>query len=154
MAEKKPVRRRTRIRRGPSVVVPAADKAKLTKQVNEYFDLEAQVAEMTLRMSSLSEETFDTMKKAGIKEWPVHDGQAEIVIPMGNSSTSIDVEAFRESVPDEDFMASISVSVTNAKKVLSGKELDAIAEVTPGKKKPAVIAFVNNDKLAKRKKKK
>ena len=38
-------------------------------------------------------------------------------------------------VTDEDFMGCVTVSVTKAKEVLSGKELDAISEKRPTAKK-------------------
>lgn len=58
---------------------------------------------------------------------------AEIVTPMGRESREIDPKKFQKAVSPEDFWACIKVGVTDAKKVLSEKELDKISTVTPGK---------------------
>jgi hypothetical protein len=63
----------------------------------------------------------------------VTDGKliAELVEAFTKESRFIDPQRFWNSVSEDDFWACISVSITEAKKVLAEKELDKIAKVTP-----------------------
>lgn len=59
--------------------------------------------------------------------------QAEIKTPMGRESREIDVKKFQKAVSADDFYACVKIGVTEAKKVLSEKELDKISKITPAK---------------------
>lgn len=66
-------------------------------------------------------------------EGGITDGKliAELVEAFSRESTTIDPQRFFNSVHADDFWAAISVSVTEAKKVLSEKELKKIATIVP-----------------------
>lgn len=127
-------KRRIRVKKS-SILVNTSDKTVLTKTVNEYAKLQLEIEEKQRQQVELLADLSSRMKSCGIKEWKTKLGKGERYVPTSRSTTIIDTQAFRERVTDDDFMESVKVSVTAARKVLSGKELDSISEVVQGAKK-------------------
>jgi hypothetical protein len=66
-------------------------------------------------------------------------GKGERYTPSGRSTTVIDKQAYFNAVSLEDFMESITVSVTKARDFLSGKELQSISTKIPAEEKPETV---------------
>ena len=124
--------KRVRIRRGPTVLTD--DKkaelelamelwAKKTKAVNKARD----------ELAELQEEIFYMLTKVKEDTYSSASADAAIKTTKGRNSTKINVELFREACDtDEDFLAACKIGVTDAKKVLSGKELERVSVITKG----------------------
>lgn len=83
------------------------------------------------------------MKNAKTEE--VRSGQWKGVVTRsaGRETNVVDPVAFRKLVTnDKDFFSAITVSITNARKVLPTKALDKITKTTPGKPGPEVVKLV------------
>lgn len=83
------------------------------------------------------------MKKAKTEE--VRSGQWKGIITRsaGRETNVVDPVAFRKLVKeDKDFYSAITVSITNARKVLPTKTLETITKTTPGKPGPEVVKLV------------
>jgi hypothetical protein len=130
--------RRVRVKR-ETVALTSSDKNQLTRLVNEYSELQIQIDEAIRRQREILPDLHAKMRATGTKKWGTDLGEAERVIPVGRSTTLIDKQAFREVVSDEEFMDCITVGVTKAKEVLSGKELASISETIPPAKKPEEV---------------
>jgi hypothetical protein len=70
-----------------------------------------------------SKEAFETMRAAKLNSHSCPQGDLKIKVPSGRSSTTIKPKEFHELVDDDEFYECVSVSVTKARKVLSGKEV-------------------------------
>lgn len=77
---------------------------------------------------------LDTMRKHKIESVTGDDGEvATITQTAGKGSNYIDPLALRKKVKDDkDFYSAITVSISKAKDILSGKEFEALAKFTPG----------------------
>ena len=83
------------------------------------------------------------MKKAKTEE--VRSGRWKGIITRsaGRETNVVDPVAFRKLVKeDKDFYSAITVSITNARKVLPTKTLETITKTTPGKPGPEVVKLV------------
>ena len=79
-----------------------------------------------------SKEAFETMRAAKLTTHSCAQGDLKIKVPSGRSSTTIKPREFHDLVVDDDFYDCVSVSVTKARNVISGKEINEVATVTPG----------------------
>lgn len=70
------------------------------------------------------------MKLVETKEGPYI---ATVERPAGRSTNTVDPKAFYDLVSEDDFFAAVSVSMTEAKKVLPTKTLEKITTTVPGK---------------------
>lgn len=80
-----------------------------------------------------AEEFAKELRKQKVRSFSAAGYLGELVTPSGRSTNTVDARAFRKLVDDDDFYASIAVSVSAAKKVLPQKALDKITTTTPGK---------------------
>ena len=96
-------------------------------------DLQATINAAVRDMAALDKTALETMQAAGLTKHSCAEGDLKVNIPSGRSSTYIDPKKFRGAVGDDAFYESVKVTMTEARRNLSGKEFDAIAEVTPGK---------------------
>ena len=80
-----------------------------------------------------AEEFAKELRKQKVRSFSADGYLGELVTPSGRSTNIVDARAFHKLVDDDDFYASIAVSVTAAKKVLSQKALDKITTTIPGK---------------------
>lgn len=127
-----------RIRARPAIRGTRID---LTEKLNSLAKAEAEAARAVARYKELQEEMLKDMKAAGVASVVSGPNTAEIVRPSGRSSRTIDVKKFQRKVSAADFYACISVSVTEAKKVLSEKDLNSISTVTEGKPGEETLKF-------------
>lgn len=78
-----------------------------------------------------SKEAFETMRAAKLNSHSCPQGDLKIKVPSGKSSTTIKPREFHELVDDDEFYECVSISVTKARKVISGKEVNEVATVKP-----------------------
>lgn len=84
------------------------------------------------------------MEDAGITSHTVGTILAERFIPPGKATSYIDPEEFRRVVKDDkDFYSAIKVSITGAEKILPGKVVDSLKQITPAKPKPEQIRVID-----------
>ena len=83
------------------------------------------------------------MKQVKKKELRGSTGIGQIYRPASKGSNEVPVRVYRDMVSEEDFLDSISVSVTKAKKHLSGKEFDRIVVPIAAKEKPETVRVVH-----------
>lgn len=136
MAERKVRTRRTRT----PVAAKTPTKAQLETADAALTELRNLLLKQEIMAKKIAEEKETLkafMEKHGIKEVIHDDIEAEIAVPTQRKTRTIDPRAFWETVDlEEDFFACVSVSVTEAQKVLSGKELDSISKFHTAKAKP------------------
>lgn len=105
----------------------------LKEKLNSLAKAEASLLAAKATYDKLQEELLHAMQAAGQKEVKSGVYTATIVTPQGRSTRTIDVKKFQKKVTPADFYACISVSVTEAKKVLAEKDLNAISTTVEGK---------------------
>lgn len=141
MAQIQTVARIKRVRLGgkivqqPNKVLPDDDK-KMRQLLQSIANADLEAAKAAQRRTDAVAELFKLMKTYRIPSLEIDAAIAQIVTPKGKSTSYIDPRLFRDRVEDEDFVKAVRVSITEAKKILSGKELDEITDVKPGKNHP------------------
>lgn len=90
-------------------------------------------AQWAARRKGLCDELHKLMNTYRLPQLESEHGTAEVYRPKGKASNTVDAKAFYERVSEDDFFECVKVSVTKAKEVLSGKELDEITDTVPGK---------------------
>lgn len=127
----------TRIRRVRRPTVDKSQeptKAQMDVLLQSIADAEDTIGALTKDINDYKVELYGAMKAAKQKEHRVGNVLAQVVTPVGNSSTFIDPQKYRKAVEDDkDFYSTISVSVTGARQVLSERALRKISVITPGK---------------------
>ena len=112
-------------------VTGASEKLKLDTLTREMRDAQRSIDAAQRVLALKCKEAFETMRAAKIDSHSCAQGDLKIKVPSGRSSTYIAPKEFHEMVDDDEFYESVSVSVTKARKHLSGKEINEIAKVTP-----------------------
>ncbi len=131
--------RRRRVRTSRSVTkrhaaqkVAGTDvKLKLDTLTSEMRAAQRQIDAAKRTLDLRSKEAFETMRGAKINSHSCPQGDLKIKVPSGRSSTTIKPREFYGAVEEDDFFDCISVSVTKARTVMSGKEINDVATVTP-----------------------
>ena len=137
MAEKK----RVRVRRTKEAILTAANKRQLGNQLDEIVEMMREVAELNEKIKQETEAMETMMQKFGIKEYNTLHGEAEIETPAPRATTVIDPALFKDLVTDEEFMECVSIGVTKAKKVITGRDLDKVSERKMSAPKPAKLVI-------------
>lgn len=130
---------RTRVRRSvnPVAKLPTVS---LKKRLEEIAELHLARAKLDQEISEAEAKLAAGMEANKLDRLEVDIAVADYKPPRSNAKNIVDPKGFRNAVRnDDDFFASISVSITNAKKVLSGKELAAITTTIPAQVKPPVL---------------
>jgi hypothetical protein len=97
-------------------------------------DLQATINASVREMAKLDKQALEAMQAAKLAKHSCAEGDLEVKVSSGRSSTYIDPEKYHDAVGDDEaFYGSVKVTMAEARRNLSGKEFDAIAEVTPGK---------------------
>lgn len=128
-------RRRVRTSRTASrkrqKVTGASEKLKLDSLTREMRAAQraVQAAQRTLDLKA--KEAFETMQAAKIVSHSCPEGDLKIKVPSGRSSTTIKPKEFHDLVEDDEFYDCASISVTKARKVLSGKEITECSSTKP-----------------------
>jgi hypothetical protein len=139
-------RRIKRVRFGDAVqkpvsVLPMDDRKmkQLLKSISEYSD---QMSVLASSMDDAKANLFKLMKVYQLPQLEDSNALAKIERERGREVNVVDIEAFRKMVSDEDFMTCIKISLTEAKKVLSGRELASITDTTPAKIGEEILVVV------------
>lgn len=129
-----PARRRVRVARKSPQQISAGDvKVTLDTFTAKMRDLQATINAAVRDMAALDKEALATMQSVGLSKHSCAAGDLEVKVPSGRSSTYIDPEKYHEAVGDDEaFYSSVKVTMGEARRNLSGKEFDGIAQVTPG----------------------
>ncbi len=130
-----PRRRRVRVRGTESKRQKVAGtdvKLKLDTLTVDMRAAQRQIDAAKRTLDLKSKEAFETMRAAKINSHSCAQGDLKIKVPSGRSSTTIKPREFHELVDDDEFYDCVSVSVTKARNVISGKEINEVATVTPG----------------------
>jgi len=131
-----PRRRRVRTsrsteRRHKSQKVAGTDvKLKLDTLTTDMRAAQRQIDAAKRTLDLKSKEAFETMRAAKLNNHSCPQGDLKIKVPSGRSSTTIKPREFHELVDDDEFYSCVSVSVTKARTVISGKEITEVATVT------------------------
>lgn len=125
--------RRIRVARTAPVAVSRADNKRMGALLTSVCDADVKLKSIANTRKAEADELMALMQACGKTVLNNVDGDAAIVSPPGKRSFSIDPARLKKSVSDKDFMECITVSMTKAKTVLSGKEIEAIQTTTPAK---------------------
>lgn len=129
---------RTRSSRSPrTAAAPTPAKHKQAEVMLEGIrDTMVSIQSASGKLKQQQDELKSLMEKWGITEIDLADIYAKLAVPTQRTTRVIDPREFWEVTSEEDFFSSISVSVTKAEQVLSGKELDSISEKGTSEAKP------------------
>lgn len=138
MAETKTETRRIRrVRPGmltkPVVKVLASDVEKMQASLKSISTNEDKIAKLVAEIAEAKTNLFKTLKTYKLEKFEDATLLAFIERAKGRAVSTIDVEGFKDLVSDEDFIACVKISQTEAKKVLSGKELDTVTTTVAAK---------------------
>lgn len=134
--------RTRRIRRDRPAASPAI-LARIQALVSAVAQNQEEAAAASARAKTALGELETAMKAAGLKECRAGDWVGELFRSPGRKSNIIDPKKFRQLVKDDkDFFSAISVSVTEAKKILPERTLDSITTEIPGKVGPETVRVV------------
>lgn len=129
---------RVRVRRG---LVDNKSKRLVQEKLEEVAEVMQLIADSQAELKVLEAQLDELMRGSKIESAESVHAVAEMKRPQGRSSTYIDPKKFYDAVPTEDdFFAGISVGITDAKKILTEKEFNKIAETVPGKIKDPVLS--------------
>lgn len=120
----------SRIRRVRAEAAPRHTKA-ITEKLKSISELMVDIGKLTAEREAAERELEALLKAASITHFSTPEATADIVTPSGKSSTNIDASKFYDAVDEKDFWECVTISVTKAKAVLSEREIQAIATVTP-----------------------
>jgi uncharacterized protein YigA (DUF484 family) len=125
--------RRVRTRR--IAVRPAASSRirAMEEKLQSIANTMAEIDDLQMELQSLQAQLFMEMKEHKVPNIEIEKAVANVTRKMGKASNSIDPKKFFNAVAREDFFTAVSVSITKAKEVLSGKEYEKLVTHTPGK---------------------
>lgn len=114
-----------------SKVTGASEKLKLDQLTRQMRDAQQTIDAAKRTLDLKAKEAFETMQAAKIQSHSCPEGDLKIKVPSGRSSTTIRVKEFHQMVEDDEFYDCVSVSVTKARSVLSGKEITECSDTKP-----------------------
>lgn len=106
-------------------------KLKLDTLTREMRDAQQAIDSAQRVLELKCKEAFETMRAAKIESHSCPQGDLKIKVPSGRSSTTIKPKEFHDLVEDDEFYDCATVSVTKARKVLSGKEIAECSTTKP-----------------------
>jgi hypothetical protein len=131
------IRSKRSIRRRPEAVSGSKDRFEKAERARE----EALELERLEKKFLAAQQLFEAQKgivlqamlSAKMEEAELPSGVVvKVERPKGRGLTVIDPAKYREKVSDDDFLASIKVQVTEAKKCLGERELQSVSTTTGG----------------------
>ena len=139
--------RRNSVRRNPdkneSTIVEATAAERLTALASDMVTSQHIIAREHNKLAKSQAEAEGILKTNKIVEFDVPDkGTHEMHRAMGKKSTTLDVDAFRELVGDEEFISIAKVTQGDAKGLITGKQWESITTTKAGVLKDAVYRFV------------
>jgi hypothetical protein len=112
-------------------VTGASEKLKLDTLTREMRAAQRAIEAAQRTLDLKAKEAFETMRAARLDSHSCPEGDLKIKVPSGRSSTTIKPKEFHELVEDDEFYDCATVSVTKARKVLSGKEIAECSTTKP-----------------------
>ena len=117
----------------------AGAKQHIEESLKAYYDISKEVNILTAKLRELEQSMYQEMKEFSIDKVMLDKIMAERHTPKGRVTNIVDPVGYQELVSSADFYDSISVSLTKAKKYLSGKQLEKITTVIPPEPKGETI---------------
>jgi hypothetical protein len=117
----------------------AGAKKHIEESLQAYYDISGDVAILTAKLHELEQSMYQQMKEFGIDKVMLDKIMAERYTPKGRVTNVVDPAGYQALVSQSEFYDSISVSMTKAKKYLSGKQLEKITTVIPPESKEETI---------------
>jgi hypothetical protein len=121
------------------------DAAKMRQLLKSIANRNATIRQQAELAADEQKQLLFLMKTYRIPLYTHGDDVAEIKIPTGRATNTIDPKLYWDRVDEEAFFDSVRVSNEKAKKHLSGKELDEITDTTPGKKGEETLEIRKKD---------
>jgi len=143
-------RRRVRPREGVGTAAPTVT-SRAEGKLGVVRDLMIKREALAVEIKNAEEALEKYMREHKLTTVTLPDIIGEIVTPMGRKVRVVRPAAFRRKVSDKDFMSCVTISITAAQEVLSGKELDSVCDVTPAEAKPSVLKIKSVKKPVKAK---
>lgn len=136
----------TRVRRRPHARgnTPAANRAPLTRAVNDYGKLIGQIAELQERQGELLAKITEAMEKDGLTRWPGMAFEAVREEVIGNAKNITTPEDLWKALKGDqkDFFACVNVNRGSLANVLDDKSIKKITKYVPGTSKGIVTKIV------------
>jgi hypothetical protein len=117
----------------------AGAKQHIEESLKAYYDISKEVNILTAKLRELEQSMYQEMKEFSIDKVMLDKIMAERHTPKGRVTNIVDPVGYQELVSSADFYDSISVSLTKAKKYLSGKQLEKITTVIQPEPKEETI---------------
>lgn len=119
----------------PTQTAPKVDNLhEINEQLQLIAQCETEIDEASAKLSQAHAKLSELMTASATTSYTNGKYVAEFVDTMSRASTTIDPKRFKANVADADFWKCISVSVTEARKVMTDKEISQIAKVESAKK--------------------
>lgn len=111
--------------------VPAKAARRMDELLTSLCGIEHELKSIALRQQDEAAELQALMQKYHKTSQHNASGEARIEVWPGRKTVTIDPAKFAKAVSSEDFYACAKIGMTEAKKVLSEKEIERISTVTP-----------------------
>lgn len=113
--------------------VSISDKRKMTQLSDDINRLQHEMELISKEVKEKSSELSELMTNGNVAKHEGLTSIAEMVVSPGRSSRTVRVKDYRDKVSEEEFMDSVSVTITAAKQNLTEKEMDEVCDTTPAK---------------------
>lgn len=144
MANNDRVRRRVRVTDTHSDIL-----ADMRAVVDDIMTIQERVSELQAEIARKTLELGNDLELYKIKEVVATKGAAVYVTPGSKATRTVVVRLFRGLVSEEDFLQAASVTIGDAKKFLSEKQLDSVCTTTPAVEKDPELKLLTMAQLAK-----
>ncbi len=124
--------RRVRLKRNAQAI-SVSDKRKMTILTDAITKLQTDMAVSAKQVEESMAELSTLMKGANLAKHEGKVGVAEMLSSPGKGSRSVRVKDYKKAVGATAFEDSASVTIAEAKKHLTDKELDAVCDSKPAK---------------------
>lgn len=112
---------------------------KMRDLLDEIATVQNLIKTYTAQVAKDSEQLMTYMQEAGLLEIITKNAKGVIEIPMGRTTRVVRPLDVKRLVPEKDFLAAVSISITAAKKILSEKELEKVVTVTAPRAKDPIL---------------
>jgi len=131
---------RTRRRKLLSGSTRPATASALRQQVTQALALTQVIAQAQQQLQALEAQLLTALSAQPGGQVTVPEGTAQLITPLGRSQTHIDPQDLLAKAPTrEAFLRCVTVNITQTRQVLSQREFQALAKVTPGQPKAPVL---------------
>lgn len=124
----------TRIRRNRPSPGKAAQLSRIEELMKSISNAQTEANRLGAQVKAETLELYTLMKSADLSRHTTADATADVYRSAGRGTNVVDPQGFRRLVKnDKEFFSAVTVSVTEARKVLPQKQLDTITTMLPGK---------------------